>query len=145
MATIGDPFRLHRFLDAQSTVIEQVLSELHAGRKTSHWMWFVFPQLSGLGSSSTAQYYAIHSRDEARAYLAHTVLGPRLLECVNLVNAVEKRTALQIFGSPDHLKFHSSITLFSLSDPGQPAFHNALARFFGATQDRLTLELLGSR
>ena len=141
----NDPFGLERFLIAQRATIEEVRCELRAGKKRSHWIWFVFPQLSGLGHSATAQHYAIHSLDEARAYLDHPILGPRLLECVGLVNAVENLTALQIFGSPDHMKFHSSMTLFAMTDLRLPAFADALVKYFGGTHDRLTVELLASR
>ncbi|MGZ9116799.1 MAG: DUF1810 domain-containing protein, partial [Methylocystis sp.] len=105
-----DPYDLARFVAAQKPVYEKVRAELAAGRKRSHWMWFFFPQLEGLGASAMAQRYAIHSRAEAAAYLAHPVLGPRLKECVGLVNKVEGRSAHEIFGSPDDLKFHSSMT-----------------------------------
>ena len=108
-----DPFNLDRFVQAQDPVLAQVRAELWAGHKRTHWMWFVFPQLAGLGRSDTARYYALASLEEARAYLAHPLLGPRLIECTNLVNAVEGRSAHQIFGSPDDLKFHSSMTLFA--------------------------------
>src|SRR3954469_25755775 len=110
----NDPYDLQRFIEAQAPVYERVCQELRDGRKTSHWMWFVFPQIAGLGLSSMSQRYAIRDRDEARAYDAHPVLGPRLRECTALVNAVEGRTAHQIFGSPDDVKFRSSMTLFSL-------------------------------
>lgn len=139
---MNDPYRLERFLNAQSVIIEQVRSELRAGRKRTHWIWFVFPQLAGLGSSTTARLYAIASMDEARAYLAQPILGPRLIECVSLVNAVNNRTALDIFDAPDHLKFHSSMTLFSLADPYQPSFRSALDKFFDKRLDPLTVELL---
>jgi len=121
----------------------QVRAELKAGRKLTHWMWFVFPQLAGLGFSERAQFYGIASLEEARAYLAHRVLGPRLLECTGLVNAVEGRTAHDIFGSPDDMKFRSSMTLFSLADPDEPAFGAALERYFQGGKDRRTLDLLG--
>src|SRR3954463_5775730 len=103
---------LERFVGAQDAVMDQVLRELEAGRKQSHWMWFVFPQLAGLGHSAMARRYAIASLDEARAYLGHAILGPRLVECSDLVCRVEGRSASQVFGSPDDLKFHSCMTLF---------------------------------
>ncbi|HEY5756454.1 MAG TPA: DUF1810 domain-containing protein [Steroidobacter sp.] len=137
------PFDLDRFVLSQDPVIAQARAELKAGRKATHWMWFVFPQLAGLGFSDRAQLYAIASLDEAKAYLAHPVLGRQLVECTDLVNAVEGLSAHDIFGSPDDLKFHSSMTLFSLADPGEPAFGTALAKYFGGSQDRRTLELLG--
>ena len=110
----ADPFDLQRFVDAQRPVIDAVRRELADGRKRTHWMWFVFPQFAGLGASPTSRRYAIGSIDEARAYLAHPVLGSRLVECVELVNGVEGRTVLEIFGSPDDMKFRSCLTLFEL-------------------------------
>jgi uncharacterized protein (DUF1810 family) len=137
-------FALDRFLRAQEPVIAQVRLELKAGRKTSHWIWFVFPQLVGLGSSYRAQFYGIASLDEARAYVAHPVLGSRLVECTELVNRVEAGTVHDIFGKPDDMKFHSSMTLFSLADPGEPAFGAALQRYFAGGRDSRTLEFLGA-
>ena len=137
---MADPSDLDRFVKAQNPVLTQVHSELRAGAKRTHWMWFVFPQLAGLGRSDTARYYALASLDEARAYLAHPLLGPRLIECTNLVNAVEDRSVHQIFGSPDDLKFHSSMTLFALARPSEQAFSNALSKYFGGAPDRLTTE-----
>ena len=137
-----DPFNLDRFVQAQDPVLAQVRAELQAGHKRTHWMWFVFPQLAGLGRSDTARYYALASLEEARAYLAHTLLGPRLIECTNLVNAVEGRSANQIFGSPDDLKFHSSMTLFAPAQPDEQAFSDALGKYFGGAPDRLTSEQL---
>ena len=134
---------LDRFVSAQEPVIAQVRAELKAGRKATHWMWFVFPQLVGLGFSHRAQFYGIASLDEAKAYLAHPVLGRRLVECTGLVNAVEGRTAHDIFGSPDDLKFHSSMMLFSLAGPDEPAFSAALSKYFGGKRDSRTLALLG--
>ncbi len=136
-----DPFDLQRFVDAQAPVYPRVLAELRRGEKQSHWMWFIFPQLSGLGFSPMAQRYAITSRDEARAYLAHGMLGPRLRECTALVNAVEGRTIRQVLGSPDDLKFRSSMTLFAAVSP-EPEFAKAIAKFYGGAPDRKTLELL---
>jgi len=139
---MSDPFKLQRFVDAQSRVIDQVSSELRAGRKRSHWMWYIFPQISGLGSSATAQAFAIASLAEARAYLSHPVLGERLRTCTGLVNAIEGRSIEEIFGYPDHLKFHSSMTLFARAAPDEAAFQSALQKFFGGRLDRLTLERL---
>jgi len=136
-------FDLDRFVRAQAPVMAQVRTELKAGRKSTHWMWFVFPQISGLGHSQWAQLYAIASLDEAKAYLAHQVLGHRLVEYTGLVNAVEGRTAHEIFGSPDDMKFHSSMTLFSLAGPDEPAFSAALSKYFGGKRDSRTLALLG--
>jgi uncharacterized protein (DUF1810 family) len=136
-------FDLDRFVRAQAPLMAQVRTELKAGRKSTHWMWFVFPQLAGLGFSQRAQFYGIASLDEARAYLAHPVLGRRLVECTGLVNAVEGRTAHDIFGGPDDLKFHSSMTLFSLAGPDEPAFGTALEKYFEGSMDQRTLDLLG--
>ena len=137
-----DPFNLDRFVSAQDPVLAQVHIELRAGAKRTHWMWFVFPQLAGLGRSDTARHYALSSLDEARAYLAHPLLGPRLIGCTNLVNAVEDRSAHQIFGYPDDLKFHSSMTLFASAQPDERAFADALRKYFGGALDRLTMERL---
>jgi len=121
-----------------------VLHELRAGRKRSHWMWFVFPQLRGLGSSGMAQHYGIASLAEARAYLAHPVLGPRLRECCSLMLAVPQRSALEILGSPDDLKFRSCCTLFQLAAPGEELFGQCLERFYGGVPDPRTLALCGT-
>ena len=142
---MGAAFDLERFVLAQAPVMAQVRTELKAGRKTTHWMWFVFPQLAGLGFSHRARFYAIASLDEAKAYIAHPVLGPRLVGCTELVNAVEGRSAHDILGSPDDLKFHSSMTLFSLAAPEEVAFGTALERYFGGRHDGRTLDLLGIR
>jgi uncharacterized protein (DUF1810 family) len=138
-----DPFNLQRFLDAQSFVYSRVLDELRRGRKQSHWIWFIFPQLAGLGHSARAQRFAISSREEAMAYLRHDVLGARLRECTALVNAVEGRTILEILGSPDDLKFRSSMTLFGAVSP-EPEFGAAISKFYGGVPDETTLEQLGS-
>jgi uncharacterized protein (DUF1810 family) len=137
-----DQYDLERFVAAQDSVIDRVRAELRRGRKTSHWMWFVFPQLAGLGSSSTARTYAISGLDEARAYLAHPVLGPRLRECAELVAAVQDRSASEIFGYPDDLKLRSSMTLFARAAPDTAVFTEVLDRFFDGEHDRRTLELL---
>jgi len=137
-----DPYDLQRFVDAQADVYDDVLDELRAGRKASHWMWFVFPQLRGLGHSPTAQRYGIASLDEARAYLAHPLLGERLRECTGLVLRVEGRSAHAIFGSPDDMKFRSSMTLFDVAAAGEPLFADALRTYFEGAPDRRTLELL---
>jgi uncharacterized protein (DUF1810 family) len=136
-----DPFDLQRFLDAQSSVFPLVLDELRRGRKQSHWMWFIFPQLAGLGHSAMAQRFAIASREEAVAYLGHGVLGSRLRECTALVNGVEDRTILEILGSPDDLKFHSSMTLFGAVS-SDPKFAVAITKFYGGKRDQRTLDLL---
>lgn len=140
---MNDPFDLARFVEAQRSSYDQALAELTAGDKRSHWMWFIFPQLAGLGSSAMAQHYAISGLDEARAYLRHPVLGERLRTCTAAVNAVSGRTAHQIFGSPDDMKFRSSMTLFGRADPATTAFRQALARFYGGAEDPRTLGLLG--
>jgi uncharacterized protein (DUF1810 family) len=137
-----DRFDLERFVRAQAEVYEQVVAELRAGRKRTHWMWFVFPQLAGLGHSAMAQRYAIASLDEARAYLEHPVLGARLRECSGLVLAVPGKTSHEIFGSPDDLKFHSSMTLFHRAAPAEPVFSECLRKYFAAQEDALTLAAL---
>lgn len=136
-----DPFDLERFVRAQDPVFRDVQGELARGRKQTHWMWFVFPQIAGLGFSTMSQRYAIGSRAEARAYLAHPVLGPRLIECTALVLAVEGRTINAILGAPDDAKFRSSMTLFgAVSD--ELVFDQALARYFAGERDSATLEIL---
>lgn len=140
-----DQFDLDRFVQAQDHVMEQVRRELSEGRKRSHWMWFVFPQLSGLGHSAMARHYAIASLDEAEAYLRHPTLGPRLIECSDLVNRVEGRSINEIFGSPDDLKFHSCMTLFASVPDAAPVFNAALAGHFGGALDRLTAEKLATK
>jgi uncharacterized protein (DUF1810 family) len=140
--SMPDPFDLQRFVDAQDGVYRRVIAELSAGRKQSHWMWFIFPQIAGLGFSAMAQRYAISSRAEAVAFLAHDVLGPRLRECTRLVLAVNGKTIRAILGSPDDLKFRSSMTLFSaVSD--DPIFDQALAKYYEGAKDQATLDLLG--
>ena len=142
MAIADDPYNLERFVTAQNPVIDDVLSELRNGSKESHWMWFVFPQLRGLGSSSMANKFGISSPEEAAAYLQHPILGPRLRECTRLVNLVEGRTVGQIFGYPDDMKFRSSMTLFAEATPDNEAFVTALEKYFGSQPDRKTLKLL---
>ena len=141
-----DDFDLQRFVDAQVAVYPRVVDELRDGRKQTHWMWFIFPQLAGLGHSAMAKRYAITSKEEAIAYLAHPLLGNRLRECTALVNAVEGRSILDILGSPDDRKFRSSMTLFN-SVGSYPIFSASLAKFFDGKADQRTLELLsrGSR
>jgi uncharacterized protein (DUF1810 family) len=133
---------LDHFVAAQDRVYEQVLAELRAGRKETHWMWFIFPQLRALGRSPTAQKFGLADLHAARAYTFHPVLGPRLVECTRLVNHFSGRTALEIFGTPDDLKFRSSMTLFAHADPQEPAFREALEKFYGGVEDPLTLELI---
>ncbi|WP_229487413.1 DUF1810 domain-containing protein [Pseudoduganella lutea] len=136
------PFNLDRFIAAQDRIYDDVLRELRAGRKTSHWMWFIFPQLQGLGRSETAQYYGIASLDEARAYLAHPVLGARLRECTALVNAHGGTRIDTILGHVDALKFRSSMTLFAAAAVGDAPFATALATFHDGEADQATVELL---
>lgn len=136
-----DPFNLRRFVEAQDPIYDQVLGELQRGRKTSHWMWFVFPQIAGLGHSAMSRRFAISSLTEARAYLAHPVLGPRLKECVAMVLGVEEGSATEIFGRPDDMKLRSSLTLFAQASH-ETVFREALDRFFGGRLDAATLERL---
>ena len=140
-----DSYNLGRFTEAQDRVLAAVRAELRLGRKRTHWMWFVFPQLAGLGSSPMAQLYALSGIAEARAYLAHPLLGPRLQECTSLVNAVRGSTALEVFGSPDHLKFRSSMTLFARAAGAASVFDVALTKYFDGEPDPLTLSLLGEK
>jgi uncharacterized protein (DUF1810 family) len=138
-----DRYNLERFVEAQAAVWGQVCAELRAGQKRSHWMWFVFPQIRGLGSSEMAVRYGISGPEEARAYLDHPVLGSRLRECVGLVVDLEGRTIEEIFVYPDHLKFHSSMTLFGeVEGPSERVFHEALKKYFGGRTDKATLERL---
>jgi uncharacterized protein (DUF1810 family) len=139
---VSDRYGLQRFVDAQAAVFEQVCSELRAGRKRSHWMWFIFPQIKGLGSSPMAMRFAISSLAEARAYLDHAVLGPRLRECCEIVVGVAGRSVDEIFGYPDDLKFHSSITLFAKAAVENRVFLDALEKYFGGELDRATVERL---
>lgn len=138
------PFDLQRFIDAQAPIYARVVAELSRGQKQSHWMWFIFPQLAGLGHSAMAQRFAIASREEAVAYLSHAVLGSRLKECTALVRAVEGRTVREILGSPDDLKFQSSMTLFSAVS-ADSEFSAAIAKFYGGKPDQRTLDQLVSK
>ena len=139
---MDDPHDLQRFLDAQHNVYETALTELQRGRKASHWMWFVFPQVAGLGLSAMSLRYAIGSLDEARAYLDHPVLGPRLIAGVEAVNAVRGHSAHEIFGSPDDRKFQSCLTLFERVADAPEVFGAALERYYGGQRDARTLEVL---
>ena len=139
---MSDPYNLQRFVDAQNPVYDKVCSELRDGRKKSHWMWFIFPQIAGLGSSSTAARFAISSREEAIAYLEHPLLGPRLRECTRLVTLVEGRSLEQIFGYPDDLKFRSCMTLFAQVTADNQVFLAALEKYCAGEFDSLTLERL---
>jgi uncharacterized protein (DUF1810 family) len=136
---MDDRFHLQRFVDAQQPVYETVLSELRGGRKRSHWMWFIFPQISGLGHSVTSQTFAVSSLAEAAAYLAHPVLGQRLRECAALVASIDGRSIAELFGHPDDLKFHSSMTLFAHAAPQEPVFAACLQKYFGGQPDPQTL------
>ena len=138
-----DRFDLNRFAGVQDGVYAEVLRELRAGRKGSHWIWFIFPQMKDLGHSDLAKYFGIGSLAEAEAYWQHPVLGPRLEECTRLVNQVEGRSIREIFGTPDDLKFRSSMTLFARVATASGVFNEALEKYFGGEPDRLTLELLG--
>ena len=140
---MADPFDLERFLKAQEEAFEIALEELRSGRKRSHWIWFVFPQIAGLGHSPTAQHYAIRSLEEAHAYLAHPVLGARLHECLKALQLLETDDAQSVFGDLDAMKFRSSLTLFAEADPGDAIVDAALDRWFGGERDAKTLQLLG--
>ena len=139
---ITDPYNLNRFIEAQEDVFEKALSELKGGEKVSHWMWFIFPQISGLGRSFMAQKYAIGSLDEAKAFLDHSILGSRLRVCTNAVLEVEGRTAVQIFDFPDVLKFQSSMTLFVEVAGDAELFEQALKKYYKGQKDQLTLDRL---
>ncbi len=137
-----DPFNLRRFVDAQASLYSEICAELRAGRKATHWMWFGFPQIAGLGHSAAAQFYAIGSAAEARAYLAHPLLGPRLRECTDLVLRTDGRSAHEIFGSPDDLKFRSSMTLFGAVADDPALFDAALRKYFSGRGDPRTRDSL---
>jgi uncharacterized protein (DUF1810 family) len=139
---MNDPYDLQRFVDAQDLVYEDVCRELREGHKRTHWMWFIFPQIKGLGHTSLANKFAISSLKEADAYLKHSVLGPRLRECARLVTEIAGRSIDQIFGSPDNLKFRSSMTLFAQATPDNDLFKDALQKYFEGEFDPLTLERL---
>jgi uncharacterized protein (DUF1810 family) len=139
---MDDPYKLQRFVNAQNQVFEQVCAELRSGQKWGHWMWFVFPQIQGLGASEAAREFAISSREEAEAYLNHPILGPRLRECARLVTLIEDRSLNQIFGSIDSMKFRSCMTLFAHATSDNQVFKDALQKFCGGEFDRLTLERL---
>ena len=142
MSEPTDPFNLERFVMAQDGVYEQVCAELRGGRKEGHWIWFIFPQMRGLGSSAMANAFGIASRAEAAAYFQHAVLGARLRECTRLVNLLEGRSIERIFGHPDDLKFRSSMTLFGSVAADKQVFKDALQKYFSGEMDRLTLEKL---
>jgi len=139
---VCDPYNLQRFVTAQDPIYEQVCAELRTGEKCGHWMWFIFPQLRGLGYSPAATKYGISSREEAQAYLKHPILGPRLVECTRLVNLMEGRSINEIFGYPDDLKFRSSMSLFASVAAENQIFLEALRKYFDGSPDRLTIERL---
>lgn len=141
---MSDPFNLQRFVDAQNLVYVEVLTELHQQRKTGHWMWFIFPQFKGLGLSPMSQRFAITSLNEAQAYLDHPILGPRLLECTQLLLSARDKSIHQILGSPDDMKFCSSMTLFAQATQTQHIFTDAINHHFAGKFDDLTLRLLGN-
>jgi uncharacterized protein (DUF1810 family) len=136
---VADPYDLNRFVEAQAINYSDAIAELRAGRKRSHWMWYVFPQIAGLGRSSMSERYAIRSEDEARAYLAHPVLGQRLIECAEAVLAIEGRSAGEIMGSPDDLKLRSCATLFAHFSPAGSIFHRLLDKYYSSEPDKATL------
>jgi uncharacterized protein (DUF1810 family) len=140
----GDPHLLIRFVQAQEGEYDQALGEIESGRKRSHWMWYIFPQFDGLGFSSTSKFYSIKSIAEAKAYLSHPILGPRLLECSEAALAVSGRTASEIFGSPDDMKLKSCATLFATISPADSVFHKLLDKYFQGQRDDKTLQLLGT-
>lgn len=138
----GDPYNLARFVQAQEEDYEQALSEIRSGRKRSHWMWYIFPQFEGLGSSSTSQRYSIKSVAEAEAYLAHAVLGPRLVECAEALLRIDGLSAGTIFGSPDDMKLRSSATLFAGVSSERSVFHQLIDKYFHGERDDMTLRLM---
>jgi uncharacterized protein (DUF1810 family) len=140
--TVGSPFDLSRFTSAQESIYDSVLAELRSGRKRTHWMWYIFPQIDGLGHSATSKHYAIKSLEEARQYLNHPVLGKRLLECAEAVFTIEGRSASEIFGYPDDLKLKSSMTLFAYVADPHSVFARILDKYFNGERDGLTLQLL---
>lgn len=138
----SDPYNLERFIEAQRGGFEQACDELERGRKTGHWMWFIFPQIAGLGYSAMSQKYAIGSLEEAQAYLAHPVLGPRLREIARIMNGLEERSAYQVFGSPDDMKLRSSMTLFAQATKENEVFVEVIDKYFGGERDERTLKLV---
>src|SRR3954452_19937223 len=145
MSTRSDPYQLERFVQAQDDDYERALSEIRRGRKQSHWMWYVFPQYDGLGISATSRHYAVKSAAEARAFLAHPLLGPRLLECAEAVLGVDGRTAADIFGYPDNLKLQSCATLFASVSPADSVFRRLIEKYFDSEADARTLRLIADR
>lgn len=145
MSAFDDPYHLRRFVEAQEQAFDNVLAELKQRRKYGHWIWFIFPQLKGLGRSSTSEFYGISSLDEAKAYLQHPVLGSRLLQCTKLVIDIQGSDAEEIFGEVDAMKFRSCMTLFAAANPGERVFAQALENYFGGEGDPLTMSYLGKR
>jgi uncharacterized protein (DUF1810 family) len=139
---MNDPYNLQRFIDAQDPLYAQICAELRQGQKLTHWMWFVFPQIAGLGHSAMARNYAITTGSEAQAYLQHSILGARLRECTRLVNDIDNKSVEQIFGRPDHLKFHSSMTLFAQVATDNEVFVAALRKYFAGRLDAMTVARL---
>jgi uncharacterized protein (DUF1810 family) len=139
---MNDPFDLNRFVRAQGADYERAVAEIRSGRKRSHWMWYIFPQVAGLGQSPTSQRYAIGSLEEARAYLAHPILGPRLIACAEAAMSVNGRSAREIFGSPDDMKLKSSATLFALASSHESVFGQVIKKYFSGSRDEKTLQLL---
>jgi uncharacterized protein (DUF1810 family) len=138
-----DPYNLERFVAAQRGAYDEALAEIRAGRKRSHWMWFVFPQIAGLGQSATSRFYAVAGLDEARAYLRHPLLGPRLVECAEALLALAGRSARDVFGVPDDVKLRSSMTLFELAEPERAVFGAVIDKYFHGDRDERTTELAG--
>jgi uncharacterized protein (DUF1810 family) len=141
---VGGPYNLQRFVDAQHSVFEHVIAELKQGRKRDHWIWFIFPQLKGLGHSANSEFYGVSGLPEAAAYLQHPVLGPRLIECTQLVNAVQGSSAQDIFGEIDAMKFRSSMTLFAKATPDNEIFIGATDKYFAGEFDDLTINRLAA-
>ncbi len=139
---MNDPHDLQRFVDAQAHTYDQALAELRAGQKRTHWMWFVFPQIAGLGRSGMAQRFAIHGLAEAKAYLSHPLLGRRLVEAAKALTALDTEDPVEVFGSVDAMKLHSSMTLFAQADPEEPVFREVLDHYFGGTLDEETTSRL---
>jgi uncharacterized protein (DUF1810 family) len=144
MMANNDPYNLNRFMRAQEVIYKNILEELRNGQKISHWMWFIFPQIDGLGHSETTRYYSIKSEAEARQYLNHPILGARLLQCAETVLAIDGKTASEIFESPDDMKFRSSMTLFACVAESESVFARVLDKYFNGMWDRKTEDLLGS-
>jgi uncharacterized protein (DUF1810 family) len=141
----NDPYDLTRFISAQETIFESILNELESGQKRSHWMWFIFPQIEGLGCSATARYYSIKSQEEARAYLKHPILGARLSQCAEALLAIEAKSALEIFGFPDDLKLNSSMTLFACITGSTSVFVRVLEKYFDGKRDKKTEDFMNKR